>query len=230
MDTSAQKARLISLGLFHEGMDALMEIFDIAVLKQRVRDVYRARERMYTVQDTVALAVADLKKYLKSARPQAKALDQDVRALLGDDDDNNDKDAEVLRAQFNALDKEVKKREDKLALKQAESADNEECIKFLTVLYEQGVTRVKELEEAKADTKATDASAEAMASAREVVGKSQGLEDYGGKILEQNRLAHQRHKRVMGSISDAMSNTEAMAQARADVARIKAEIKASTST
>ncbi len=225
MDTTAQKARLLSLGILNEGMDALMEIFDIPVLKQRVRDLYRARERMYNVQDAVTVAIGDLRKYLKTARPQRTALDRDVKALLLDDDENNDKDAELLRVQFNALDEEIKKREERLAAKEAEFADNDECIKFLTMLYEQGVARVKELEEAKEDTKAVEASTDAMEGAQAVVGKTKGLDDYGGKILEKNRRAHQRHKRVVGSISDAMGNTDAVAKARADIIALKASLK-----
>lgn len=225
MDTTAQKARLISLGIFHEGLDGLMEIFDLPVLKQRVRDVDRARERMYNVQDVVSVALDDLKAYLMDARKREKELNTDITSLIGDDDDNNDKDAELLQVQLDALVDEIAKREDRQKMKKAEFDQNAGAIQYLTSLFEQGSARIRELEEAKSETAHLHQTADAIEGVKEVISDSQGFGSMGSKIMEKNRVAQKRYERVTGSISSAMDNDEKVASARAKIAARKAALK-----
>ncbi len=226
METATAQARLIGLGILHEGLDKLEGIFDIPTLKQRARDVESARERMYLVQDSVKAAINDLGPWLANSKKRLGQLNKDINVLLEDDDPSNDTDAVILQDQYNALKAEYEKRDARLAEKQNELLQNDEAAKFLTNLLAKVKAKIEELSEAKEDTKVKEQAADAMEGAKTVVDVTAGFDTLGKRILDKNRVANQRFQRVTGSFIDATGKDEGIAQARADIAQRKALIAA----
>jgi len=199
MATFLQKVRLVTLGSVHDLLDKAIDANSPSALRQYVRDLEDALDRMKTEAAVQAGQVrtlfreqADLESRIETTKATAKKL-----VDSGHPDLARPKATDILRMQ-----EELKCTSANLVTQQETSKKIDIAVGQLESKHEQIVFRVRELERLDRDSKAKEAAATSLAAAGRLIGGGTdiSIDDIQSKMLSRNDAASEKFDRAVGDV------------------------------
>ena len=195
-----QKLRVVTLGSVHDLLDKAIDVNSPSALRQYVRDLEDALDRMRTeaaIQAgqirTLTREKTDLENRIETTKATAKKL---VEA--GHEDLARPKAADILRMQ-----KDLERTTENLETQKVTSAKIDKAVGDLDAKHTDIVYHVRELERLDRDSKAKEQAASSLAAAGRLVGGGVDLsvDDIESRMKERNDVASAKFDRAVGNVN-----------------------------
>jgi len=146
MTTALEKVRTLVLGNLHDLLDATIDLNSMGAIRQHIRDLEAAKEK---IADQAAIAkgrVASLQREIADLEIKSKTTDENVDLLLNDTDPTNDHLAEALEARLISYEEALtQKREELVAQSEAANALADATAR-LTAKHQEMLANLRRLE------------------------------------------------------------------------------------
>lgn len=214
------KLRVITLGNVHQLLDAVIDLNSLPVVKQYVRDLEGGIAQMIEAVSTAEGGLTTVTRDITNAQALAKELDSDIEALTSDDDETNDHLALPMQVRLNATNKRLGDLEALRDQRKENVTRLNTTISRLQAKHEEMLAEVQRLEELAEETEGMKKSTKAMQSAAKLSSvDAPSIDNVARRMQEKYDNQKARFDRAMDSVSDATSDSDAIAAAEADLAR-----------
>ncbi len=230
MKSIFEKARTLFLSNIHSLLDAAIDLNSTEAIRQHVRDLEGARDRL-TDEAVVAKGRATvLEDDIKQLEAKKAVTNQNIDLLLGDDDPENDHYAMPLAEQVVGIDEDIAATQTDLVEQKALAANLEEARMKLTAKHAEMVRSLRRLESMERTAKSHEQAATAINSAAEAVSTVDGVvasvDNVTARLRDRNTVSKARFDQALANIGEGGSADAVRAsQAASLIAARRAELE-----
>ncbi|MEK7584500.1 MAG: PspA/IM30 family protein [Patescibacteria group bacterium] len=229
MQSIFSKARVLLLGNLHELLDQVIDLNSIAAVKQHVRDLEDATEKIGGQTAVAEGHYRSLGDEVKITETQIESTGENIRLILGDEDESNDVDAETLATKLISLKAKLSQQLTDYATAKETYEAMQKAERQLKSKHGEMLGSLNRLEAMDRTAKAQEKAAEALKSAQSLTetGTSVSVDDVTARVRERSAVAGAKFRKAMGEMAGTLDATVVNVQAKELVARMKAELKGS---
>jgi phage shock protein A len=199
MTTLMQKLRVVTLGAAHDLLDKAIDLDSPSAIRQYVRDLEEALDRMRNEAAVQAGGIRTLEREIGDLQSKIETGKQTIIKLRegGHDDLARPKAAMVVTQQ-----RTLESDQNNLTGMKNGLASLDAAITQVDSKHQDMVARVRELERMDRDTKAKEQTASALHAAGRLVsgGADMSVDDVQKRMQERNDVATEKFNRAMGSV------------------------------
>lgn len=193
------KLRVVTLASVHDLLDQRIDMNSPSILKQYVRDLEDALDKMKLEAATQGGQVRTLSREYSDLQHQIELGRTTITNLLkaGSNDAARVKGQEVVRLQG-----QVQSKSDSFAAAQKASQQLDLAVARLSERHDQMLARVRDLEQLDRDSKAKEQAAHALESAGALVqgGADISVDDIESRMMARNDVASEKFDRAMNVV------------------------------
>lgn len=212
-----EKFRVAVLSNAHKLMDAVIDLDNVGVVKQYVRDLEVSLAELENGAAEAAGYVRTLTREKTGLAERSKQLDQTIDLILTDSDLNNDHLATAKQVELNGVNARVKDVDGDLEDAKLTSRKLDEAVSALRSKHTAMVDQVRRLESLQRSAKAKESAAKAVKMVGEMVrsGETVSVDSVIDRMRRQSDVADEKFDRAMGALNTATSKDVAVAEANA---------------
>ena len=224
MSSFMGKLRVVTLGAVHDLLDKAIDMNSPSALRQYVRDLEDALDKMRNEAAVQAGGVRTLKRETEEIQKTIAKNKNHISTLLAEG--KNDL-ARVTGQTVISLQKDVDRRTTDLENQEKSAQALDAAVEKLEEKHRQMVNQLRELERLDRDTKGKEQTAKALTAAESLLGNGADIsvDDIAGKMRARNDVASEKFDRAMGSINESTAVDDETA---ADVDALLASLKPET--
>lgn len=220
------KLRLIGLSNIHDLLDRAVDLNSIGALRQRIRDLEKARESVQGSSHKVKGNIRTVTREIAELDQRADVLTKTIERLLTDDDQDNDKAAIPKKVELKGVEK---LREIKAKLLEEEKERDKgirEVLDSIEVDHTDIMQRLQQLEAMESSTKAMDEATDAIKLVKEIraQGEVVSVDSFERRMTQRHDVATVRFEEARTALQDGKS--VAYAEAEAEIAEMKKALAA----
>src|SRR3990172_2878776 len=223
MTTALEKVRTLVLGNLHDLLDATIDLNSMGAIRQHIRDLEAAKEK---IADQAAIAkgrVASLQREIADLEIKSKTTDENVDLLLNDTDPTNDHLAEALEARLISYEEALtQKREELVAQSEAANALADATAR-LTAKHQEMLANLRRLESMEQTSRAKQTAAEAIMQASRAGSVDASVDNVERRMKERSVVSDARFQRALGEMADAVDTGIVEEQAKQRIAARRAK-------
>ncbi len=207
------KIRTLTLGSIHDLLDEAIDLNSPSALRQYVRDLEAALDKMRNEAAIQAGQIRTLTREIGDLQHNIETETVLVTKILAGNAPNKDTVARTKAATIVNWKKELTNKQDALEAQKKTSADIDSAVAKLDSKHTLMVQQVRELERIDRDSKAKEQAASSLEQAGKLVGNGSGIsiDDIKGKMNARNDVASEKFERAMGAVQvedEATASTE----------------------
>ena len=213
MSTFIQKLRTVTLGTVHDLLDKAIDVNSPSALRQHVRDLEGALDKMRNDAAVQAgqLRTLDREKGdLKSRIGTEKVV---IQKILAGTSPIKEEVARLKATAVLQLDSQATDLEEQLRTQRLNSEAIDQAVLKLECKHQQVLYRLRELERLDRDTKSREQAASSLCLAESVLngGSDDSVDNVESKMLARNDVARERLDRAVGSFQSATFESPSLA-------------------
>lgn len=218
MSSIGSKVRLISLSNIHDLLNKVIDINSIGALRQIIRDIEAAENKLADEAAIRKGRVARLLRDKEILKVKITTTDENITLVLTDTDATNDHLATPLQVRLDGFNEDLTQIETDIQEETTTGAAFEQATGKLTGKKEEMIRNLKRLEGLERSAKAKEAGAEALAAAGAAARAEMNVDSVQRRLEERSDKANARFQRAMGGIEDSVDQGVKVAQANAAIA------------
>lgn len=217
MSTFAQKLRTVTLGTVHDLLDKAIDLNSPSALRQHVRDIEHALDKMRDNAAVQAGQVRTLDREIGDTRSRVATDKAVIERILEGQSPVKEELARAKAIAVIRLEKQASDLEDQAQLQRQTSTAIDQAVADLAARHEKSIARLRDLERLDRDSKAKEQAAHSLRSAEAMLtgGAEIGVDDIERKVRARNDVANEALQRALGSLSPTVD--EGMASAVDDL-------------
>jgi len=228
MATILQKFRTVLLSSAHALLDAAIDLNSVAAIKQHVRDLEGARDK---IADEAAIAdgrAAALKSDIIDLQGQKGTTGADIDSLLGNNNPSDDHHAMPLAERMIQFGEDIEAKQAELVEQKKLAAELEEAHAKISAQHGEMLRSLNRLESMERATAARNQAAEALKGVAKVTGAASAasVDNVTSRLRDQDAVAKARFDRALAGVgengpADAVRASQAAALIAASRAKIE---------
>lgn len=213
MSTFAKKLRTVTLGTVHDLLDKAIDLNSPSALRQHVRDIEHALDKM---RDDAAMQAGHLRtldREVGDARSRVSTDKAVIEKILAGQSPVKEELARAKAIAVVRLDKQAADLEGQAQLHRQNSAAVDQAVADLAARHEESLARLRELERLDRDSKAKEQAANSLRSAEAMLtgGAGVAVDDIERTVRARNDVANEAFQRALGSVSPTVDEGTASA-------------------
>lgn len=224
------KARALFLGNLHSLLDRAIDETSPAVVKQYVRDLGVAKEKLANEAAGASGDAANLQRRSGLITAKREEAEHNIDLILEDGDPANDHLAEPIAAKIIGYNKELETLATEIVTAQTTARQLAEAASRLEAKYQQMVSLQRQLESADRSASAKEQAADALSAATSAAGATSNIDNLEDRIRRRGAVADAKLARAMGEMADSVDLGVVGVQARELIAKRRAAKSAATQT
>lgn len=203
------KIRVLTLGAANDLLDKAIDINSPSALRQYVRDLEDALDRLRNEAAMQAGMLRTLTREIGDLQHRIESETSVVQKLMASP--TGQALARTKATTIVAWKKELESKQEALQTQQTTSAGIDSAVAKLDAKHTLMVQQVRDLERTDRDTKAKEQAAHSLEAAGKLVGSLNGvsIDDIKGKMNARNDVANEKFARAMGTMEDDSSGDQA---------------------
>ncbi|OGY92375.1 MAG: hypothetical protein A3B31_03405 [Candidatus Komeilibacteria bacterium RIFCSPLOWO2_01_FULL_53_11] len=229
MQSIFDKARVLLLSNLHGLLDRMIDLNSIGAVKQYVRDLEDATEQVGGQTAVAEGHYRSLDDEVKITKTQIASTEENIRLILGDDDESNDVHAETLAVKLISLGEKLTQQQADYATAKQTYEAMQQAERQLKAKHGEMLGNLKRLEAMDRTAKAQEQAAEAISAAQALTesGTSVSVDDVAARVRQRSAVADAKFRKAMGEMAGMLDAAVVNVQAKNLVAKMKAELKGS---
>lgn len=205
------KIRTLTLGTAHDLLDKAIDLNSPSMVRQYVRDLEDALDKMHNEAAIQAGQVRTLERELGDLKHNIETETELARKIVNGTAPNKDQIARAKAQQILEWKQSVPRKEEALEAQRKASQDIDTAVRNLESKHSQMVSRVRDLERMDRDSKVKEQAARSLESAGKLVstGSSVSIDDIESKMAARNDVAQEKFSRAMNSVAVEEDPTQA---------------------
>jgi phage shock protein A len=199
MSTFMQKLRVVTLGSVNDLLNKAIDMNSPSVLRQYVRDLEDALDRM---KDEAAIEAGGIRTLERESQDLQTKIDVGKKTIVQLQQAGHDDLARIKATEIVQLQQQYTSHQNMLVTQRQSSSSIDQSISKLELRHSSMVSKLQELTRLDMDTKAKEHTAMAMAAAGRLAntGADISVDDVEQKMRARNDVATEKFNRAMGDI------------------------------
>ncbi len=206
MSTFIQKLRIVTLGTVHDLLDKAIDTNSPSALRQHVRDLESALDRMRNDAAVQAGQLRTMERELGDVQARAATEKAVIEKLLAANSSVKEELARLKATSVIQLESQAERLGSQIETQRANSEAIDQAVLKLECKHQEVLYRLRELERLDRDTKAREQAAQSLRVAQTVMTHGADItavDDIERKMLERNDVAHEKFDRAVTFLQNA---------------------------